>query len=132
MDMAELEIDKEDVHDRSKWRKIVNVMKRKTDYKPIIYGLIHPINDSEKDPTRKERAILAQLRSGYCKLLDSYKSRIKKDTSRRMCRLRQDAHDVKHIFACQAHPTTLVPSELWSKPVESIREFSYLEEGSLD
>ena len=39
-DMAELEIDKEDVHDRKKWRE--NIMKRKsnpigkTDYKPII------------------------------------------------------------------------------------------------
>ena len=39
--MAELEIDKEDVHDTSKWRR--NVMKRKSnpigkqDYKPIIY-----------------------------------------------------------------------------------------------
>ena len=39
-DMAELEIDKGDVHDRKKWRR--NVMKRKsnpyrkTDYKPII------------------------------------------------------------------------------------------------
>ena len=37
VDMAELEIDKEDVHDRSKWRRIVNVMKRKSnpigDYK---------------------------------------------------------------------------------------------------
>ena len=32
-DMAELEIDKEDVHDRSKWRGNVNVMKRM--YKPI-------------------------------------------------------------------------------------------------
>ena len=30
--MAELEIDKEDVHDRSEWRRNV-----KTDYKPIIY-----------------------------------------------------------------------------------------------
>ena len=29
VDMAELEIDKEDVHDKSKWRRIVNVMKRK-------------------------------------------------------------------------------------------------------
>ena len=29
-DMAELEIDKEDVHDRSKWRSNVNVMKRKS------------------------------------------------------------------------------------------------------
>ena len=30
VDMAELEIDKEDVHDRSKWRRIVNFMKRKS------------------------------------------------------------------------------------------------------
>ena len=29
-DMAELEIDKEDVHDISKWRRNVNVMKRKS------------------------------------------------------------------------------------------------------
>ena len=41
-DMAELEIDKEYVHDRSKWRRNVNVMEevqpyRKTNYKPIIY-----------------------------------------------------------------------------------------------
>ena len=36
-DMAELEIDKEDVHDRNKWKG--NAMKRKSnlDYKPIIY-----------------------------------------------------------------------------------------------
>ena len=35
--MAELEIDKEDVHDRKKWRN--NVIKRKTDYKSIIYTI---------------------------------------------------------------------------------------------
>ena len=29
-DMAELEIDKENVHDRSKWRRNVNVMKKKS------------------------------------------------------------------------------------------------------
>ena len=45
-DMAELEIDKEDVHDRSKWRSNVIVYEeevqpyRKTDYKPIIYKLV--------------------------------------------------------------------------------------------
>ena len=80
----------------------------------LLDGLPHPINDSEKDLTRKERTTLAQLRSGYCKVLGSYKSRIKKD--------------VKHLFAFPAHPTTLIPSDLWSKPVEYIREFSYLEE----
>ena len=30
VDMAKLNIDKEDVHDRSKWRRNVNVMKRKS------------------------------------------------------------------------------------------------------
>ena len=47
----------------------------------VLDGLQHPINDSEKDPTRKERATLTQLRSGYCKFLGSYKRRIKKDAS---------------------------------------------------
>ena len=31
-DMAKLEIDKEDVNDRSKWRRNVNVMKRKSNH----------------------------------------------------------------------------------------------------
>ena len=96
-------------------------------------GLPHPINDSEKDLTRMERATLAQLRSGYCRLLGSYKSRIKKDASLDVCAdCGKTPHDVKHLFACPAHPTTLIPSDLWRKPVESIREFRYLEAGNID
>ena len=83
----------------------------------VLDGLPHPINDSEKDLTRKERATLALLRSRYCKLLG-------------YCG--KTPHDVKHLFACPAHQTTLIPSELWRTPVETIWEFSYLEEGSLD
>ena len=99
----------------------------------VLDGLPHPNNDSEKDLTRMERATLSQLRSGYCKLLGSYKSRIKKDASLDVCAdCGKTPHDVKHLFAFPAHPTTLIPSDLWSKPVESIREFSYLEGGSLD
>ena len=99
----------------------------------VLDDLPHPINDSERDLTRKERATLAQLRSGYCKLLGSYTSRIKKDASLDVCAdCGKTPHDVKHLFACPAHPTTLIPSDLWSKPVESIREFSYLVEENLD
>ena len=73
----------------------------------VLDGLPHPINDSEKDLTRKERATLSQLRSGYCKLLCSYKSRIKKDASLDVCAdCGKTPHDVKHLFACPAHPTT--------------------------
>ena len=38
----------------------------------VLDGLPHPINDSEKDLTSKERATLPQLRSRYCKLLGSF------------------------------------------------------------
>ena len=94
----------------------------------MLDGLPHPINGSEKDLTRKECATLAQLRSGYCKLLGSYKSRIKKDANLDVCvDCGKTPHDVKYLFACPAHPTTLIPSDLWSKPVETIREFSYPE-----
>ena len=48
----------------------------------VLDGLPHPINDSEKDLTRKERATIAQLRSGYCKLLGSYRE---KDASLDVC-----------------------------------------------
>ena len=51
-DMAELEIDKEDVHDRKKWRMNVECYEeevqpyRKTDFKPIIYIPGHLVPDS--------------------------------------------------------------------------------------
>ena len=45
----------------------------------VLDGRPPPISRSERDLTRKERSTLAQLRSGYCRLLGSYKSRIKKD-----------------------------------------------------
>ena len=81
--------------------------------KPIVLDdLPYPINDSEKDLTRKERATLAHLRSGYCKLLGSYKSRIKKDSSLNVCAdCGKMPQDVKHLFACPAYPTTLIPSD---------------------
>ena len=43
----------------------------------VLDELPHLINNSEKDLTGKECATLAHLRSGYCKLLGFYKSRIK-------------------------------------------------------
>ena len=43
------------------------------------------INISEKELTRKERTTLAQLRSGHCRLLGSYKRRISKDASLDIC-----------------------------------------------
>ena len=47
----------------------------------VLDGWPPPISSSEKNLTRKERTTVAQLRSVYCRLLGSYKSRIKKDAS---------------------------------------------------
>ena len=88
------------------------------------------INISEKELTRKERTTLAQLRSGHCRLLGSYKSRISKDVSLAVCG--KTPHDVKHLFNFPAHPTTMTPSDLWNRPVDAVRELSYLEAGILD
>ena len=99
----------------------------------VLDDLPHPINDSEKDLTRKEQATLAQLRSGYCKFICSHKSRIKKNASLNVCAdCSKTPHDIKHLFACPAHPTILIPSNLWSKPMDYIWEFSNLEVGNLD
>ena len=94
----------------------------------VLDGRPPPISNSEKDLTRKERSTLAQLRSGYCGILGSYKSRIKKDTSLNVCAdCCTTPHDVKHLFVCPAHPTIMIPSDLWSRPTDAVRELSYLE-----
>ena len=94
----------------------------------VLDGRPPHISNSEKELTRKERSTLAQLRSGYCRLLGSYKSRIKKDANLDVCADCGTApHDVKHLFVCPAHLTTLIPSDLWSRPTDDVRELSYLE-----
>ena len=90
------------------------------------------INISEKELSRKERTTLAQLRSGHCILLGFYKSRISKDASLDVCAdCGKTPRDVKHLFNCPAHPTTMTPSDLWNRSVHAIRELSYLEAGVL-
>ena len=94
----------------------------------VLDGRPPPISNSEKELTRKERSTLAQLISGYCRLLGSYKSRIKKDANLDVCvDCGTTPHDVKHLCVCPAHPTTLIPSDLWSRPTDAVRELSYLE-----
>ena len=94
----------------------------------VLDGRPPPISNSEKEFTRKERSTLAQLRSGYYRLLGSYKSRIRKDANLDVCaECGTMPHDVKHLFVWPAHPTTLIPSDLWSRPTDAVRELSYLE-----
>ena len=37
--------------------------------------------------------------------------------------------DVNHLFNYPAHPMTLIPSDLWNRPMDAIRERSYFATG---
>ena len=91
-----------------------------------------PISDEEIFLTRRQRATLSQLRSGHCKLLNSYKKRLKQTDSSSCPDCGMDPQDVPHLFNCTAHPTTLTPESLWDRPVKTIRELSFLDPENLD
>ncbi|KAL1445963.1 hypothetical protein WDU94_005493 [Cyamophila willieti] len=76
-----------------------------------------PVSLEERRLPRETRSKLAQLRSGFSKLLNSYESRID-PTIRDECPLCQGSpHNTNHLFDCPAKPTTLIPVDLWSNPV---------------
>ena len=94
----------------------------------VLDGLSLPISSTERDLTRKERSTLAQQGSGYCRLLCSYKSRTKKDAGLNVyADCGTTPHDIKHLFVCPVHPTTMIPSDLLSRQRDAVRELSYLE-----
>ena len=90
------------------------------------------INDEETLLPRRQRTTLSQLRSGHCKLLNSYKKRLKQSDSSGCPDCGMDPQDVPHLFDCMAHPNDLSPVNLWDKPIQTIRELSFLDPGNLN
>ena len=62
----------------------------------VLDGRPPHISSSERNLTRKERSTIAQLGSGYCRLLDSYKIIIKKDASLNVC---ADCGTTPHVMS---------------------------------
>ena len=83
-----------------------------------------PINDEETLLLRRQRATVSQLRSGHCKLLNSYKKRLKQSDYSSCPDCGADPQDVPHLFDCTAHPNDLSPVNLWDKPVKTGTELS--------
>ena len=76
------------------------------------------IDKTEVDLPRSTRCRLAQLRSGYSVLLNSYNARI--SGVQDICpQCGQSPHDTQHLFACPACPTNLTTADLWLRPVEA-------------
>ena len=74
------------------------------------------INDEETLLQRRQRTTLSQLRSGHCKLLNSYQKRLKQSDSSRCPDCGMDPQDVPHLFDYMAHPNDLSPVNLWTSP----------------
>ena len=59
------------------------------------------VDELEEGMTRKERRIVAQMRSGYCPLLNDYKARID-NSQTELCRKCQvETETVRHFQRCQ-------------------------------
>ena len=91
-----------------------------------------PINNEETILSRRQRTTLSQLRSGHCKLLNSYTKRLKQSDSSSCPDCGMDPQDVPHLFDCTPHPNDLSPVNLWDRPIETIRELSFLYTCNLD
>ena len=76
-----------------------------------------PVDPVEKTLLRGHRTALSQLRSGYCKALNSYQNRINPsiDPSCPECGS-GEPHTTNHLFRCLAHPTELDVRNLWLRP----------------
>ena len=91
-----------------------------------------PINDGETYLTRRQWATLSQLRSGHCKLLNSYKKRLKQIDFSSCPDYGMDPQDVPHLFNCTAHPTAWTPENFSGRPVKTIQQLSFLDPENLD
>lgn len=76
------------------------------------------INPAEKILPRMTRATLSQLRSGWCRLLNSYHSKIDKSIPNICPDCGVSPHDVEHLFNCSEHTTNLTTEDLWHRPLE--------------
>ena len=87
-----------------------------------VLGACPPLVDpSEKTLPRETRTFLAQLRSGFCNLLQNYRARIIPAENDVCPDCTLGPHDTAHLFACPNRPTNLTTIDLWLKPHDVAR-----------
>ena len=87
------------------------------------------VNDKEEiSLPRTSRCLLSQLRSGYSRMLNSYKSRIDQTIIDQCPDCGQSPHNTNHLFSCASNPTNLTPRSLWTTPHQAAN-FLNLDEG---
>jgi len=77
--------------------------------------------------SRSIHTTLAQLRSGHCRLLNSYKARITAGVTDVCSDCGVAPHSVEHLLQCPACPTQLTTQDLWDDP-EAAADFLNLDD----
>uniref|UniRef100_A0A8D8T1X5 Reverse transcriptase n=2 Tax=Cacopsylla melanoneura TaxID=428564 RepID=A0A8D8T1X5_9HEMI len=85
-----------------------------------------PIAPEEAELPRRARSSLAQLRSGWSKLLNHYMNRLDTSIADECPLCRGSPHDTAHLFNCPGRPTTLTVQDLWHQP-KAVAAFLRLE-----
>jgi len=75
----------------------------------------HHSNATFLDPSAL-RLLTAQLRSGHCRLPNSYKARITASVTDVCPDCGVAPHSGEHLFQCPAGPTQLKTQDLWDDP----------------
>ena len=78
-----------------------------------------PVHKSERRLPRDWRCVLTQLRSGFCKLLQSFLNRIGRSPSNICPHCGSLPDTTTHLFSCPSYPTALNPIDLWLRPCEA-------------
>ena len=82
------------------------------------------INAQESYLPRQCRAVLAQLRSGFCAKLRNFQYRIGGADDDTCPNCQSTAASTSHLFDCNSHPTNLTTTDLWERPWEAISHIS--------
>ncbi|GAB0099134.1 hypothetical protein DMENIID0001_149740 [Sergentomyia squamirostris] len=87
-----------------------------------------PISEDELSLPRETRCTLAQLRSGFCRLLNNYRHRLDPEVHDKCADCGHAPHDVGHLFECpqKPNPGHLDVADLWARPRE-VAEFLALD-----
>ena len=90
----------------------------KTPDNKVLNAPAPPINQDEKKLPRRTRTLLAQLRSGYSTLLQSFLSIINPAVHSPHCpKCNAIPHSTDHLFCCPMDPTNLTVHSLWEDPI---------------
>ena len=100
------------IHTRSVRDNLLNNTSKVLGTKPPV------ISADEQSLPRLARTKLAQLRTGYSTLLNSYRSRISPEVKDSCPDCGRGPHDLHHLFNCEKNPTDLEILDLWLKPKE--------------